>query len=77
MEESLVVVLGSFEHQMLEQMREAGAAGMLVFRSDVIPEVHGRHRQPMVFVKNHPQAVVEYVLRERDVHEESGTAARL
>ena len=36
-----------------------------------------RHRQPMVFVKNHPQAVVEYVLRERDVHEESGTAARL
>ena len=39
-------VLRSLEHQVLEQVREARAAGLLVLRSDVIPDrqVHDRRR---------------------------------
>ena len=43
-EVSVVVMLGPFEHQMLEQVREPGVAGTLVLGSDVIPEVHRHDR---------------------------------
>ena len=68
MEVALVVVLRAFEHQMLEQMREPGPPRMLVLRPDVIPDVHRHHRQPVIFVDDHAQAVVERVLGEGNVH---------
>ena len=69
MEISLVVVLRAFEHQMFEQMGEPGPPGMFVLRPDVIPDVHGDHRQPVVFVDDHPKTVFKRVLREGNVHE--------
>ena len=40
------------EHQVLEEMREAGFARLFVFRADVVPEVHGDDGRLMVFVDN-------------------------
>ena len=37
------------EHHVFEQVGEAGAAGLLVRRSDVVPDVHRDKRQTMVF----------------------------
>src|SRR3546814_4971306 len=34
-----VVVLAALEHQVLEQVCEAGAAGLLVLAADVVPDV--------------------------------------
>ena len=62
-----VVVLGPLEHQMLEQVREAGLARPFVLRADVIPQVHGDDRARAVFVKEDVESVVERVLREREV----------
>jgi hypothetical protein len=53
----MVVVFGAFEHQMLEEMRETSAAGTLVLRADVVPEIDGNHRQPVIFVHDHVEAV--------------------
>ena len=50
-------VLGAFEHHVLEEMGEAGAAGALVERADVIPEVDGDERQAMVFVGDDDETV--------------------
>ena len=47
----------SFEHDVLEEMREAGAAGPLVARADVIPDVHGHDRHARVAMQDHVQAV--------------------
>ena len=69
MEITLVVMLGTFEHQMFEQVRKTRTARMLILRSDVIPEIDGHHREPAILMDDHPQAVTENVLRERYVHE--------
>ena len=53
----LADVLGAFKHHVLEEVGEAGAAGALVERADVIPEVDGDQRQAMVFVGEDDQAV--------------------
>jgi hypothetical protein len=54
-------MLGAFEHQVLEQVREAGAAGTLVLRPHVIPDVHGNNRDMVIFVDEHVEAVAERV----------------
>ncbi len=68
LEEAVVVMLRSLEHQMLEEMREPGAAGLLVLRSDVIPDVHSHNRARVVLVQQDIEAVVQRVLRGGNVH---------
>ena len=68
LEVATVVVLRALEHQMLEQMREPGAAWLFVLRSHVIPQVDGDDGARVIFVQEHIEAVVERVLREREVH---------
>ena len=63
-----VVMLRSFEHQVLEEMREPGAPGLLVLRPDVIPDVDGDDRAGAVLVQQHVEAVRQRVLDERNVH---------
>src|SRR4051812_18957744 len=59
-------VLRAFEHQVLEQVREAGPAGFLTGRSNVVPDVHGNQRHGMVLVQDHVQAVRQRELRKRN-----------
>ena len=54
-----VVMLGALEHQVLEQVREAGAARVLVLRADVVPDVDRHDRTRVVLVHEHRQAVRE------------------
>ena len=61
-------MLRSFEHQVLEQMREAGVARPLVLGADVIPDVDGDDRAGVILVDEHVEAVGERVLREGKVH---------
>ena len=68
MEEALVVVLRPLEHQVLEEMREARAAGPLVLRADVVPDVHRNDRTVLIGMDQHVQAVVESVANEWNVH---------
>ena len=50
-------VLRALEHQVLEQMREPGAAGLLVLRADVIPDREMHDRRRVIFEKDDLQAV--------------------
>jgi hypothetical protein len=50
-------VLRALKHHVLEEMRETCPAGLLVRRPDVIPEVHGHERKPVIFAQDHVQAV--------------------
>ena len=52
-------VLAAAEHQVLEQVRKAGPAGLFVLRADVVPEVHGDDWRFMVFVNDQGQPIVE------------------
>ncbi len=52
-------VLRALEHQVLEQVCEAGAAGPLVLRSDVIPELQVDDRRGVIFRQHDGEAVVE------------------
>ena len=67
LKEAAVVVLRPFEHQMLEQMREARVTGTLVLRSDVIPDVDRDDGTPVRFVQQHVEAIGERMLAERNV----------
>jgi hypothetical protein len=51
----------TFEHQVLEEMRESGMAGALVFSAHVIPDLQVNHRNLVVFEQNHLEAVRECV----------------
>ena len=44
-------VLRAFEHHVLEQVGETGAPGALVGRADVVPEIDGDQRQPVVLAR--------------------------
>ena len=57
-------MLRPFEHQVLEQVREAGVARPLVLRPDVVPEVDRDDRHVVILVQDHVEAVGERVLRE-------------
>ena len=50
-------VLRALEHHVLEEVREAGAARLLVGGPDVIPEVDRDERQPVVLGQDHAQPV--------------------
>ncbi len=52
----VVVVLAAVEHQMLEEMREAGRARLLVLGADVIPDVHRDDRRLVILVHDQPSA---------------------
>src|SRR6185503_1340719 len=67
-EVALWLMLGPFEHQVLEQMREPCLAGLLVLGSDVIPDAYRDERNTAVFVDDHLQAVWQDLLLERDSH---------
>ena len=56
-------VAGSHEHQVLEEMREAGAPRVLARRADVVPDVHGDNRRAVILVQNHGHAVGQRELR--------------
>ena len=59
-------VPGALEHHVLEQVREAGPAGLLVLGSDVVPEVDRDDGREVVLGDDHAQAVGEAVVAERD-----------
>ena len=67
LEEFALVVLRALEHQVLEQVREAGAAGRLVLAADVVPDVDRDDRRLAVGVHDHAQAVGQGELLVRDV----------
>src|SRR5688572_12441166 len=54
-------VLRAFKHQMLEQMREARAAGALVLGADKVPEIDANDRRAMVLVDEQREPVRELV----------------
>ena len=60
LEELILVILRTLEHQVLEQMREAGLALGLVGRADVIPDAHRHHGRLVVFMHHHGQAVGQH-----------------
>jgi hypothetical protein len=57
----------ALEHHVLEEVREAGLARLLVAAADVIPEVHRHDRRTLVARQDHPQAVRELMAFDRDV----------
>ena len=60
-------MLGAFEHQVLEQVRKAGAPGPLVLGADVVPDVDRHDRHVMILVDDDVEAVGERALGERKV----------
>ena len=65
-DEVAVVVAGALEHQVLEQMGEPGAPGLLVLGPHVVPERHVHDRQAAVLVEQHPESVAEGPLLDGD-----------
>ena len=57
--EFLVVVLAPVEHQVLEEVGEAGASGLLVLGAHVVPDVHRHDRRLVVLVDDQREAVGE------------------
>ena len=60
-------ILAAVEHQMLEQVREAGLALRLVLRPDVIPHADRDDRRLAIGVDDHAQPVLQRELRKGDV----------
>ena len=54
-----VEVLTAVEHQVLEEVREAGAARALVLGTDVVPDVDGHDRRLVILVHQQRQAVFQ------------------
>jgi hypothetical protein len=52
-------MLGTFEHQVLEQMRETRASAPLVLRADVVPQIDRDDRNATILVHDDVEAVVE------------------
>ncbi|GLZ14401.1 hypothetical protein Acsp04_46360 [Actinomadura sp. NBRC 104425] len=55
----------ALEHQVLEEVRQAGAPGLLVPRAHPVPDVHGGQRYDVVLADHHAQAIAERVLMQR------------
>jgi hypothetical protein len=64
-----VVMFGTLEHQVLEQVRKAGPSWTLVLGSDVVPEVHGNDGDVVVLMDDDVEAVGQRVFGERDFEE--------
>ena len=60
-------VLRTLEHHVLEQVREAGAARDLVQRTDVVPDVDGDDRQPVIDMEDDLHSIWQRVLLVGDV----------
>jgi hypothetical protein len=60
-------VLRAFEHHVLEKMGEAGATRTLIGGSDVIPQVDGDQRQPVILDEDDLQTVLQRVLLKLDL----------
>ncbi len=60
-------VLAALEHHVLEEVRETGLARLLVLAADVVPQVDGHHRRPLVRREDHAETVVETVALDRNV----------
>src|SRR5438552_8118182 len=56
---ALVDVLRALEHHVLEEVREAGLAGLLVLAGDVVPQVDGDHRRTVIPRQDHAQAIFQ------------------
>jgi hypothetical protein len=56
-----VVMLRSFEHQVLEEMRESCPAGRFILGAHVIPDVDRHNRAPVVLVDENVESVVKRV----------------
>ena len=69
-------VARTHEHQMLEQMREAGPTRAFTRRADVVPHVHGDDRHAVIFMQDDVQTVGERELHEGDVDRRGGDRAR-
>jgi hypothetical protein len=67
MEVAAVVVLGSFEHQVLEQVREPRVSEPLILGTDVKPKVDRNDGTRVIFMKENVEAVPERVSGERDI----------
>ena len=63
----VVEVFRAVEHEVLEQVREAGLAELFVLRADVIPQVDRDDGRFVVFMDDERQAVVEDELFVGDV----------
>ena len=65
---ALVVMLRPLEHQMLEQVGEAGVTRPLVLGADVIPHTDGDDWTGVIFVNEDVEPVLEGVFRVGDIH---------
>ena len=65
-------VARTLEHDVLEEVREAGLAGDLVLGADVVPEVDRDDRSEVVLGHDHAQAVVESLVAEGDLGDGGG-----
>ena len=72
-------ILGAVEHQMLEQMREAGLALGLVLGPDIVPGADRDHRRLVVLVDDHRQPVgqAEHGVRDRHLLDQGRDRDRL
>ncbi|KAG1254596.1 hypothetical protein G6F65_016977 [Rhizopus arrhizus] len=70
-----VVVFAALEHQVFEQVREAGAAGRFVLAAHVVPDVDRYDRRLAIGMHDHPQAVGQGELLIRDI--DLGRGSRL
>ena len=61
-------VFAAVEHQVLEQMRKAGAAGRFVLAADVIPHVDRHDGGFAIGMHHHPQAIGEGEAFVRNIH---------
>jgi PadR family transcriptional regulator PadR len=55
-------VFRRLEHHVFEQMCEAGTADLLIGRADVVPQIHGDQRQPVILRQDHIEPVWQRVL---------------
>ena len=69
-------VLRALEHHVLEQVREAGAARLLVLRPDVIPDLGVHDRRRVILEQDHLQPVRQRGHRVVELRRTDGGAAR-
>ena len=67
-------VARALEHDVLEEVGEAGLARDLVLGADVVPEVDRDDRGEVVLGDDDPQAVVETLVAEGDLRDGGGHA---
>ena len=60
------------EHQVLEQVREAGPSRHLILGADVVPEIDGHQRARSIRVEDHPKPVGQCVRFELDFEHRRG-----